>query len=322
MIYPDLRRLSLACPTGMMQAAAPAAPAAPAPAAGPPNVVTIWNGLTPQQQQAVIDLLQLDKQRKINDAYAATTAAKTLVIKGTRNNEALLPAELRNRAWKGQPWQVVLNGPAHRYLFEEPEGPGFDGHQIGEDEPNQAKDYGRHLVYNPYGGWEKPRYYNKPTTGVVPASLSEQDAEARWAWERLNGATPASQDQEARRAWEALDRLNDMTPPDDADVPPAPPPPEQQPELNAWNNLPAGNAQNIVLAILAEQKTLREWRAGYRGHPPQTPDRVAKEVEFLTAQLPPALNTPAKFNSVNWELALEGKPEYDYVFGLGNYQSD
>lgn len=319
MLYPDLSRLALACPTGMMQAAAAPAPAAPA--TGLANVVTIWNNLTPLQQQTVIELLELDKQRAANNMSSANTMDKTLVFKATRNKEALLPLELQNRQWKQQPWIVVLSAPQYRHLFTAAEEPGFYGHQIGEDEPNQAKDYGRHLVYNPWGGWEHPRYYNSRPTGANPASLAERDEQARLAWEYLTnrGATPASQDAEARRAQEALDRLDELRPPDG--VPPAPPPPEQQPELNVWNGL-NGAQQNIVLLILAQKKELREYKAGYKGHPPGVSDRVNNAVEYLAAQLPPALNTPAKFNSTDWELALEGMPQYDRFFGIGDHDDE
>lgn len=311
MLYPDLRRLATVRPTGMMAAPAPGASppfntnqeqsraaaevarrVAAAQAAARDNVVTIWQGLTPPQQQAVINLLELELQRKRNELYADSTMEKERVTKGMNNQERVLPAYLGRRKWKQQPWQVVLNGPGHGHLFEAVEGPGFYGHQIGEDQPNQPKDYGRGLVYNPYGAWENPFSH----TGSTGAFNDDYQREYK-----------------ARLAWEALDRLNDLTPPDG--VPPAPPPPPQQPELNAWNGL-NGNKQNIVLEILAEKKKLRNYRGGYRGDGPQVPDSVAKAIEGLTAQLPPALNTPKKFDSVDWELALEGQPEYDYVFGL------
>jgi predicted Fe-S protein YdhL (DUF1289 family) len=323
MLYPDLSRLALACPTGMMQAAAPTAPTAPAPApapaAGPPNVVTIWNGLTPLQQQTVIELLELDKQRAANEMSAATTMEKTLVFKATRNKEALLPLELQNRQWKQQPWIVVLSAPQYRHLFTAAEEPGFYGHQIGEDEPNQAKDYGRHLVYNPWGGWEHPRYYNSRPTGATPEELRAAESKA-WADAYYAGSTPAEQDAAARRAREELERMDELLPPDG--VPPAPPPPEQQPELNVWNGL-NGAQQNIVLRILAQKKKLREYRAGYRGHDEAgIPDSVANAVQALAAQLPASMNTPEKFAMTDWELALEGQPEYDYVFGIGGYKGD
>jgi len=337
MLYPDLSRLAIVRPTGMMAAPAPAAPSpfnsneqqsraaaevaqrvAAARAAAQANVVTTWNGLTQQQQQAVIDLLELDLQRKRNDVFAASTMEKDRVTKGMRVQEALLPANLHSRKWRGQPWQVVLNGPEHRHLFEAVEEPGFYGHQIGEDEPNQAKEYGRQLVFNPYGGWENPRHYTKPWTGATPEELQAAENKA-WAEAFYAGATPAEQDAAARRAREALERMDNLFPPDD--VPPAPPPPEQQPELNVWNGLNAAQ-QNIVLLILAQKKELREYRSGYRGYDPGVPDRVAKEVEFLTAQLPASMNTPETFAMTDWELALEGQPEYDYVFGIGGYKGD
>lgn len=329
MLYPDLRRLALVRPTGM-EAAAPSEATAPffntneeqsraaaevtrrveaAREAAQENVVNTWSGLTPQQQGAVIELLKLEKERRRNDSYAANASEKTKVIKGMRHYESLLPANLQERAWRNQPWQVVLNGPEHRELFEAVDQPGFYGWQIGEDEPNQPKDYSdrRDGVFNPYGGWDTPRYYT-PWTGAGYAS-------------RPTGAfnDDYQRERQARLAWEAYEASRELGAPPGA--PPAPPPPDRQPELNVWNGLNAAQ-QNIVLLILAEIKKLREYRYGYDGHGIQVPDSVAKAVDYYTAQLPPALNTPAKFKSVNWELALSGMPEYNYVFGLGGYRGD
>lgn len=340
MALPNLGRLPLAAPTGMMQAPASNGPPDPfntnpmqsaaadeiarrvaaRAAAGQQNVVEIWQSLAPQQQQAVVELLKLEKQRTTNDLFANTTAQKTEVTKAMNYYERMLPANLHNRKWKGKPWQVVLTGPEYADLFTSPEGPGFYGYQIGEDEPNQPKDYGRQLVYNPYGGWDNPYSSMNRPTGATPEE-KQAAADEAWAAAYYAGATPAEQDQAARRAREALERMENLMPPDDADVPPAPPPPDQQPELNAWNALNA-NYQDIVLQILAQKKKLREYRYGYRGHEPGIQNSVPNAVEHLTAQLPPALNTPQKFNSIDWELALQGQPAYDYVFGIGGYRSD
>jgi len=308
MIYPDLCRLKIDCPTGMVQAAAQAAT---------PNVATVWHSLTADQKGAVIQLLKLEKQRLANNMGVPSTAAKTLVIKGVRNYTSMLPAYLQGGLWKSQPWQAVLSGPLYADLFTAPDDPGHKGYQIGEQHPNQPKDYADRLVHHPYNDWENSAYINSRHTGAMPASLSERDAEVREAWEALNGgATPASRDAEARRNEEALERLNNMTP---LGVPPAPPPPDQEPELNVWNGLNV-NQQNTVLKILAQYKELREYRGGYFGHEPQVYARVMNMVEALLAKLPPALNTPTKFRSVDWELALRGQNQYSRYFGVGGYR--
>lgn len=152
-LLPDFSRLSLKSATGMMQAGA----AAWHPPLSDP--VAVWNYLTLDQKSAVVNLLQADLQRKINEATLAGTNAKTLVIKTMNHYEPMLPSWLSHqRAWQSMQWEQALSGPEYKHLFLDPDPAGFSGSQMGEVSPNQARDYGRGQVYNPYGGFENPRY--------------------------------------------------------------------------------------------------------------------------------------------------------------------
>ena len=312
MLYPDLGRLKIACPTGMMQAAAQMAPAPFALPAGAHDMVATWVNLTLPQRQVVIELLELDKQRAENAIRSASTMEKTRVFKAMRNKQQLLPFELQDNRWKSKPWQVVLTGPHYRYLFTAPEDYGFYGHQIGEDEPNQAKDYGSRAVYNPYGAFEHPREWRNHTTGAA------NDESAWYAYDQLvaGGLSPHPEhlaERDANLALERQERLMNMSPPDGADVPPAPPADQYQENFNAWEGL-VWWQQMTVLHILKNKKVIRDWNAGRR-ESPTSKEAAKKSIKFALRKLPLALNNEKKFNSINWEVALQEYPEYNHLFG-------
>jgi hypothetical protein len=153
-LLPDFSRLSLKSATGVGNC--PPDDGAEHPSLSDP-VEKIWNGLTPLQQQTVIELLETELQRKKNDVELASAGAKEQVIKAFNRYEPVLPSWLcKKRAWKRVQWEVVLSGPEYKHLFTAPEPAGFNGPQMGVPEPNRPRDYADHNILTPHSSWGDP----------------------------------------------------------------------------------------------------------------------------------------------------------------------
>ena len=194
----------------------------------------------------------------------------------------------------------MLTGPEHRHLFEAAEPPGFYGHQIGEEEPNQPKDYGRGQVYNPYGNWENPYHHYTGATGAFNHDYQNE--------------------RQAQLAQERLDSLVNQAPYPATFIPEEDP----APHVAIWQSLNQGQKATVE-EILKLKKALRDFRSANVG-PSDTPTLVEKGVRWWLANggLPTNitfngnqvidLSMKRGFNTVQWNLAMKNEHQYDYLF--------
>ncbi len=161
MLYPDLSRLSIACPTGANNDHEASGSNDPPQYNDPPlppddEYDPDWDNLSEEQKEAVIGLLTIEQEERRNNCYPyATSIDKDRWIKGKRNYRKRLSAYLLTN-WHKFRWHKIDEVRDKVPWYEGDENNGnICGLEAGQsDQPNE---YGEG-VYNPRGNWEHPSW--------------------------------------------------------------------------------------------------------------------------------------------------------------------
>ena len=158
MLYPDLSRLSIACPTGANndnEASGSNDPPLPPDDEYDPD----WDNMTEEQKEAVIGLLKIEQEEKRHNCVPyATSIDKERWAKGRRFLRRRLSAYVLTN-WKKFRWRKIdelANHPDIPWY----EGDGNNGNICGLEagQSDQPSDYGEG-VYNPKGNWDHPSWH-------------------------------------------------------------------------------------------------------------------------------------------------------------------
>ena len=163
MLYPDLSRLSIACPTGANNDHEASGSNDPPQYNDPPlspddEYDPDWDNLSEEEKEAVIGLLKIEQEEKRHNCVPyATSIDKDRWFKGKRNlRRRLSPYLLTN--WNKFRWRKIDE------LANHPDIPWYEGDENSSNicgleagQSDQPSDYGEG-VYNPRGNWEHPSW--------------------------------------------------------------------------------------------------------------------------------------------------------------------